>query len=157
MELERLLRSQGFGSRPDCRELVRNGRVAINSEICDDPYAEFNPENLEFAVDGVRWRYTEKVYLVMNKPGGYEVSHQPHHHPSVFELLPKPLLTRGVQAVGRLDEDTTGLLLLVLLLGEVGVVLVCEVLLMLLTHVLRVVLREKEEVERDLGKSGGRV
>ena len=111
MELERLLRSQGFGSRPDCRELVRNGRVAINSEICDDPYAEFNPENLEFAVDGVRWRYTEKVYLAMNKPGGYEVSHQPRHHPSVFELLPKPLLTRGAQAVGRLDEDTTGLLL----------------------------------------------
>ena len=111
MELERLLRSQGFGSRPDCRELVRQGRVAINGEICDDPYAEVNPENFEFAVDGATWRYAEKVYLAMNKPGGYEVSHQPRHHPSVFELLPKQLLTRGAQAVGRLDEDTTGLLL----------------------------------------------
>ena len=111
MELERLLRSQGFGSRPDCRELIRNGRVVINGEVCDNPYAEFNPENFEFAVDGATWRFAEKVYVAMNKPGGYEVSHQPRHHPSVFELLPKQLLTRGVQAVGRLDEDTTGLLL----------------------------------------------
>ncbi len=50
--------------------------------------------------------------MVLNKPAGYECSRQPQHHRSVLELLPLPLRERGVQPVGRLDEDTTGLLLL---------------------------------------------
>lgn len=111
MELERLLRSQGFGSRPDCRALVRQGRVSINGLVCEDPYADIAPTELEFLVDATTWQYREKVYLALHKPGGYECSHQVRHHPSVYELLPKPLLMRNVQSVGRLDEDTTGLLL----------------------------------------------
>ena len=47
----------------------------------------------------------------MNKPAGYECSQKPRHHPSVYALLPAPLRRRGVQAIGRLDEDTTGVLL----------------------------------------------
>jgi len=47
----------------------------------------------------------------MNKPAGYECSQKPRHHASVYSLLPAPLRQRGVQAVGRLDEDTTGVLL----------------------------------------------
>ncbi len=49
---------------------------------------------------------------MLHKPAGYECSQKPRHHPSVLSLLPPPLRTRGVQPVGRLDEDTTGLLLL---------------------------------------------
>lgn len=111
MELERLLRSQGFGSRPDCRALVRQGLVSIGGEVCEDPYLDVAPDGFEFVVDGVSWRYREKAYLVLHKPAGYECSHQPRHHPSIYDLLPRPLLTRDVQSVGRLDEDTTGLLL----------------------------------------------
>ena len=47
----------------------------------------------------------------MNKPAGYECSQKPRHHASVYSLLPAPLRQRGVQAIGRLDEDTTGVLL----------------------------------------------
>jgi 16S rRNA pseudouridine516 synthase len=47
----------------------------------------------------------------MNKPAGHECSQKPRHHPSVYSLLPAPLRQRGVQAIGRLDEDTTGVLL----------------------------------------------
>lgn len=112
MELERLLRSQGFGSRPECRALVYSGRVSVAGVPCDDPYAEFEPEGFGFSVDGLPWKYRKFAYLALNKPGDYECSHKPKHHPSVYTLLPRPLLTRGVQAVGRLDEDTTGLLLL---------------------------------------------
>ena len=112
MQLERLLRSQGFGSRPECRALVYGGRVAIAGVVCDDPYADFDGDGLEFCVDGVRWVYRDKVYIAVNKPAGYECSQKPSHHPSIYTLLPRPLVTRGVQAVGRLDEDTTGLLLM---------------------------------------------
>ena len=112
MELERLLRTQGFGSRAECRALILSGRVSIHGETCDDPYAEFEPDGFEFSVDGNSWTFRGKAYIALNKPANFECSHKPKLHPSVYTLLPRPLVTRGVQAVGRLDEDTTGLLLM---------------------------------------------
>lgn len=111
MELERILRSQGFGSRPECRALIRSGRVSIGNSLCEDPYEEVDPDGLEFVVDATAWQYRKSAYLLLNKPSNYECSQKPLHHPSVYSLLPRPLITRGVQAVGRLDEDTTGFLL----------------------------------------------
>lgn len=112
MHLERLLHTQGFGSRRECRALVRRGRVAVDGVVREDPFEEFEPAGFEFSVDGVVWPWSEFATLAMNKPAGYECSRKPQHHPSVLSLLPVPLQTRGVQPVGRLDEDTTGLLIL---------------------------------------------
>ena len=111
MKLYRVLQSQGFGSRKVSVARIRAGEVAVNGVVCDDPEAEFDPAALELALDGVSWPYREKAYVLMHKPAGYECSHHPSHHPSVFSLLPPHLLQRGVQCVGRLDQDTTGLLL----------------------------------------------
>ena len=63
-------------------------------------------------VDGKPWPYREKALVMLHKPTGYECSMKPKHHPSVMLLLPPPLRNRGVQPVGRLDQDTTGALLL---------------------------------------------
>lgn len=112
MQLERILHSQGFGSRKICRALIRHGEVSVNGEVHDFPFTEFDTDNFTFTVRGEEWQFREKAYLVLNKPAHYECSHKPQHHPSVFSLLPAPLLERGVQCIGRLDEDTTGLLLL---------------------------------------------
>lgn len=112
MQLERILHSQGFGSRKACRILIRHHEVTVNGQEYDNPFVEFEPESLQFTVRGEPWQYREKAYLMLHKPGGYECSHKPQHHPSIFSLLPQPLNERGVQAIGRLDEDTTGLLLL---------------------------------------------
>lgn len=111
MKLYRALQSQGFGSRKACLARVRMGEVAVNGVVCDDPETEVDPAQLELTLDGVSWRYREKAYVLMHKPAGYECSHHPRHHPSVFALLPAPLVQRGMQCVGRLDQDTTGLLL----------------------------------------------
>ncbi|MEQ1592611.1 MAG: pseudouridine synthase [Thiobacillaceae bacterium] len=112
MKLVRVLQSQGFGTRRVCVERIRAGDVCLDGQVCDDPDAECEPENLQFSIDGEVWRYREKAYVALHKPPGYECSHQPRHHPSVFTLLPPSMLARGVQCVGRLDQDTTGLLLL---------------------------------------------
>ncbi|NTV11434.1 MAG: pseudouridine synthase [Zoogloea sp.] len=111
MKLERLLQSQGFGSRRQCRQLAELGEVTIRGVVIDDPSAEIDPTDLEFEVCGEAWRYREKAYIALHKPAGYECSRDPKHHRSVFELLPDPLVERDVQSVGRLDQDTTGLLL----------------------------------------------
>ena len=112
MQLERILQSQGFGSRKACRSMIRARRVAVASQVCDDPFADLAPEGLVLLVDDQAWCYRAQAYLMLNKPAGYECSRSPKHHPSVLSLLPPPLVARGVQPVGRLDEDTSCLLLL---------------------------------------------
>lgn len=112
MKLYRALQSQGFGSRKGCIAQVRAGAVEVNGVLCDDPDTEVDPAHLELTLDGVTWAYRAHAYVLMHKPAGYECSHRPSHHPSIFSLLPAPLLQRDVQCVGRLDQDTTGVLLL---------------------------------------------
>ncbi|MEO6363289.1 MAG: 16S rRNA pseudouridine(516) synthase [Caldimonas sp.] len=111
MTLAQLLFSQGFGSRRECAGLVAAGWVAIAGEIETDPWREVEPDGLAFSVRGEPWVFHEPALLVMNKPAGHECSQKPKHHPSVYALLPAPLRRRDVQAIGRLDEDTTGVLL----------------------------------------------
>lgn len=112
MLLEKILQSQGFGSRKYCQQLIKNDSVSIDGEIANDLKKQFSQEHLEFSVFGKNYQYREKVYIALKKPAGFECSHQPQHHQSVFSLLPEIMIHRGVQAIGRLDQDTTGLLLL---------------------------------------------
>lgn len=112
MQLARLLFSQGFGTRRECEGLVLAGQVRIGGRPCDDPFEELDPAGLLVTVRGMDWPVREKALVLLHKPAGYECSQKPRHHPSVLSLLPAPLRTRGVQPIGRLDEDTTGLLLL---------------------------------------------
>jgi 16S rRNA pseudouridine516 synthase len=112
MQLERVLHSQGFGSRKACRLMVRHGEVAVEGVECNDPFAEFDIENLNFSVRGEPWKYRKQAYLMLHKPADYECSHKTQHHPTIYSLLPHPLVARDVQCIGRLDEDTTGLILL---------------------------------------------
>lgn len=111
MRLEQILFSQGFGTRHECRGLIALGQVTVNGELKQDPDEDFDVKALSFSVRGESWPYCEKALLMMNKPAGYECSQKPIHHPSVMQLLEPPLRRRGVQPVGRLDADTTGLLI----------------------------------------------
>jgi 16S rRNA pseudouridine516 synthase len=119
MQLQQILFSQGFGTRRVCAGLVQQGHVTVAGQPCTDPGAEFEPQGLRFTVQGQAWEYHEKAYLMLHKPAGYECSQRPSGWPSIYTLLPPPLrqrpakiATQGVQAIGRLDQDTTGLLLL---------------------------------------------
>ena len=112
MKLAQVLFSQGFGSRRECEGLIVGGFVSVAGAVMDDPFDELDPEGLQFSVRGETWPFRTKALIVLNKPAGHECSQKPKHHPSVYSLLGAPLRRRDVQAVGRLDEDTTGLLLL---------------------------------------------
>ena len=110
--LERILQSQGFGTRKWCRELIEDGDVTINGMTITDSDTRIETEGLEFSVFGEPHRYREQLYIALNKPADYECSRKPSHHPGVLSLLPEQFTRRDVQPVGRLDHDTTGLLLM---------------------------------------------
>ncbi len=119
MQLQEVLFSQGFGTRRVCAGLVQQGHIRVRGELVTDAAADLDATGLRFCVDGVAWEYHEKAYLMLHKPAGTECSRKPSAYPSIHTLLPVPLRQRpqkggtdGVQAVGRLDQDTTGLLLL---------------------------------------------
>ena len=121
MRLSELLYSQGFGTRRLCAGLIENGLVTVRGEVLSEPATEIDVSTwpVAYTVQGQSWEYQQRAYVMLNKPAGYECSHRPGAWPSVYTLLPAPLRQRptpgkvqGVQAVGRLDQDTTGLLLL---------------------------------------------
>ncbi len=119
MQLQDILYSQGFGTRRVCSGLIQQGLVSIGKTIETDSTARLDPQGLKFTVQGVEWPYQERAYVLLNKPAGTECSQKPSTWPSIYTLLPSPLRLRpqkgavqGVQAVGRLDQDTTGMLLL---------------------------------------------
>lgn len=112
MRLLKILKSQGVASNTECRKLISDGHVQVNGVVVRDPLADFAVVGTKFSVGDTSFMFREKVYIALNKPVGYECSHRPRFYPSVFSLLPNYLINRGIQAVGRLDEDTSGLLLL---------------------------------------------
>lgn len=111
LPLFRILQSQGIGTRRECQALIQRQQVSIAGELATDPERRYDCTNLAFSVRAVNFDYRAQAYLALHKPAGFECSHQPREHASVFSLLPDYLLRRGVQCVGRLDQDTTGLLL----------------------------------------------
>src|SRR5450830_1127335 len=112
LSLDRILQSQGFGSRKYCRSLIEDGEVLINGEAVDDYRALIETEGLVFTLFEEEWTYHAHVYIAVNKPADIECSRKPSHRPGVLTLLPEQFTWRDVQPVGRLDHDTTGLLLM---------------------------------------------
>jgi 16S rRNA pseudouridine516 synthase len=112
MRIDEILFSQGFGSRRECAGLLAARLVRVAGQIETSPAAEFDTSALQFEVEGQRWTFQSTSLVLLHKPAGYECSQKPTTWPSVMLLLPAALRRRGVQPVGRLDQDTTGLLLM---------------------------------------------
>ena len=112
MRLQKYLAHAGCGARRKAEELILSGHVTVNGETVDVLGTKVDPDADKIALDGriVKLPTTQR-YIILNKPGGYVTTmHDPQHRPCVASLVPVDE-TPGLFAVGRLDCDTTGLLL----------------------------------------------
>ena len=109
--LQKVLAHAGVGSRRSCEELITQGRVTINGQVVRELGTKVDPQQAKVEVDGQRVQGERLVYFAVHKPKGYVSSNNdPAGKPRVIDLLPE--IPQRVYTVGRLDEQSTGLLLL---------------------------------------------
>lgn len=112
--LARFLAHAGIASRRHAEELIAAGRVQVNGETITAQGARISPEHDLVTVDGRPVRpVTSYVYILLHKPVGYvTTASDPQRRSTVLDLLPEAIRGQRVYPVGRLDRDTSGLLLL---------------------------------------------
>jgi len=110
--LDKLLADSGICSRSEAKALIRTGRVTVNGVIPRLAEEKYAPESAVICVDGAEISCSEKRYLMLHKPEGILSATEDPRQQTVIDLLSAPLRKQGLFPVGRLDKDTTGILLL---------------------------------------------
>jgi 23S rRNA pseudouridine2605 synthase len=109
--LDRILSRAGLGSRTEARKWISEGRIAVNGRKVQTPDAWVDPDRDRVTFDGRPLRAARKLYLLLYKPKGYLTTYKdPEGRATIYDLLKNT--REWVFPVGRLDQDTSGLLLL---------------------------------------------
>ncbi|HEV8657112.1 MAG TPA: pseudouridine synthase [Thermoanaerobaculia bacterium] len=109
--LERVLSKAGIGSRTEARQWIAERRVRVNGQVVDDPDRWVDLDHDRVSFDGKPLAAERKTYLLLYKPKGFLTTYRdPQGRPTIYDLLPDR--ERYLFPVGRLDLDTSGLLLL---------------------------------------------
>jgi 16S rRNA pseudouridine516 synthase len=110
--LDQLLANLGYCSRREARDWVEDGRVTVAGKPARDSGAKVDPASV--LVDGQPLDHPDGLLLLVHKPLGLVCSHDDREGPSVYTLLPERWQRRNpvVTSIGRLDKDTSGLILL---------------------------------------------
>ena len=112
MRIDKFLSENGIASRKDTARMARGGQITVNGTVEKDPSRHIDPEKDILTVAGAVIKHDPMVYVMLNKPTGYVSATEDGHLPTVLELLPPELRARDLFPCGRLDRDTTGLMLL---------------------------------------------
>ena len=112
MRLDRLLSELGAASRSELRQIIRRGRVSVDGAVVTEPERRVDPEGSEIRLDGELLTYRRFRYFMMDKPAGVLSVTEDRKQKTVLDLLPPELKRLDLFPVGRLDKDTSGLLIL---------------------------------------------
>ncbi len=112
MRLDKYLSNQAGMSRSEAREALKSLRVTVNGVTEKHYDYKVDTEKDSIAVNGETVAYNKYLYVVMNKPAGVLTATEDKRQKTVIDLLPDALRRKDMAPVGRLDKDTTGLLIL---------------------------------------------
>lgn len=110
--IDKIIASQGLYSRSDVKKLISKKQVAVNGEVVKSANVKADPLNDHITVKGVALDFKRNVYLMLNKPKGYVSATEDRDHQTVLELVPEEFAGRDIFPAGRLDRDTTGLMII---------------------------------------------
>ncbi len=110
--LDKILASQGVGTRSEVRKMIWSGKVTVDGAVCLAADQKLEPSEHGIAVCGNLICYKKHLYIMMNKPDGVVSASNDSHVRTVIDILPSDLRRKGLFPVGRLDKDTTGLLII---------------------------------------------
>ncbi len=111
MRLDKFLSNNGFGTRKEVKELIKKKYVSVNDNFNVKPELNIDPTKDQIKVDDELIEYKEFYYLLLNKPKGYISATEDYIQNTVLDLVPEYAYVH-LFPVGRLDKDTTGLLIL---------------------------------------------
>ena len=112
MRLDRWMATLDLGSRSEVRQWIRGGKAAVNGRVVPDPALSFDPEKDALALNGKLLDGRVVRHVMLYKPAGLLTAARDAKQPTVMDLLPPVYRSISCMPVGRLDKDTTGLLLL---------------------------------------------
>lgn len=112
MRLDKFLADQGLGSRKEVKKLIQNGMITVNNHYVKRPNQHIDPFNDQIAYLGELFTYQEYYYVLLNKPEGLISATEDNIHETVIDWVALDYANVPLFPVGRLDIDTTGLLLL---------------------------------------------
>ena len=110
--IDKLLTAMGLCSRREAAAAAKRGAIVIDGAVCRDASQKVDPETARICFCGQTVSYQTHVYLMMHKPLGVLSATEDREQQTVLDLLPASYKKRGVFPIGRLDKDTSGLLLL---------------------------------------------
>lgn len=109
--LDKIISSVCEVSRKDARAVISKGRVAVDGKVLRDSSLRIDTDNCEFIVDGEKRTYKSFVYIMLNKPQGILSASNDKSRKTVVDIVKRKFNRNGLFPVGRLDKDTTGLLI----------------------------------------------
>ncbi len=112
MRLDKFISDCGAASRREIKQMIKAGRVTLNGETAPAPETKLDPETAVVAIDGTALKYEKNHYFMLNKPAGVLSATDDGKQKTVIDLLLPEHKRLGLFPVGRLDKDTTGLLLI---------------------------------------------
>lgn len=112
MRLDKYLADLGIASRSELKSIIKAGRVSVNGAVIREPEFRLADESASVSLDGKLLSYSRFRYFMIDKPTGVLTACEDRKQPTVIDLLPDELKRLGLFPVGRLDKDTSGLLLL---------------------------------------------
>lgn len=112
MRLDKFFSSLKLLSRSECQKALKQKRIAVNGETRLKSDMKIIPETDEIYLDGERVLYKKYVYMLVNKPKGYVSATEDGRDKTVIDLLPQDIKKFDLFPCGRLDKDTTGLIIL---------------------------------------------
>ena len=110
--IDKIISEQTYYTRKEIKKLISKGMVYVNGEQVKKPEIKYDETNISININGEEVEVKKHVYLLLNKPKGYVSTTEVGSQKTVLDLVPEKYKNRNIFPAGRLDKDTTGLMLI---------------------------------------------